>query len=52
MGNTDAVLDALALGFGIDVNRIDQQLVYLSSGNSTKPEKTRKLPEKKQAAKK
>lgn len=34
VGNTDAVLDALTLGFGIQVNRIDEQLVYLSPANS------------------
>lgn len=30
VGNTEAVLDALALGFGIRVDRIDDDLVYLS----------------------
>lgn len=30
VGNAEAVLDALALGFGVQVERVDEQLVYLS----------------------
>lgn len=33
VGNTEAVLDALELGFGIQVDRIDDELVYLSTPN-------------------
>ena len=30
VGNAEAVLDALVLGFGVQVERVDEQLVYLS----------------------
>ena len=45
VGNTQAVLDAIELGFGIEVNRVDKDLVYLSTPKSepnSKPKKNKK----------